>query len=259
MPISFRRVPTHFLFLLIQGPSYCNIIIIITSSHFSSFSSLLFSSGVSCFLFICFAIHLFTPTSTYLTYLTYLPEPTSACIGQHVGPIPFLYNLLYLSPALSKATCRQTRLSGTTVILDIQFPRAHLIALSPSPHSSGIKRDLSSTHTSEAVSSQRPHTSAPSAPVVVNHSSDTKKGYSRHKHSPSRVSQLSLSMDIYQPREAVFRILFSHQYLPLILPRLLQNLFMIFRDIALPNMGRGAYDTTGVPKPKPPPPKRGQQ
>jgi hypothetical protein len=28
---------------------------------------------------------------------------------------------------------------------------------------------------------------------------------------------------------------------------------MILRDCAAPNMGRGAYDTTGVPKPQPPP------
>ncbi|GBF59605.1 hypothetical protein TMEN_876 [Trichophyton mentagrophytes] len=28
---------------------------------------------------------------------------------------------------------------------------------------------------------------------------------------------------------------------------------MIIRDLSATNMGRGAYDTTGVPKPQPPP------
>jgi hypothetical protein len=30
---------------------------------------------------------------------------------------------------------------------------------------------------------------------------------------------------------------------------------MIFRELESNNMGRGAYDTTGTPKPPPPPPK----
>jgi len=161
MPISSRRVPAYFLFGFRELPS-----------HFSSF--LLCELFLFLFLLIILAIHLFNRLLSHLNYLN-----PSRLILVNTSDTSLPCTIYYtLPPVLSSSpTCRETCQSGTTVNLEIKsnqikFPPEP--ALSPSPHSSGIKKGPPSTHTSEAVSSQHPHISS-SVPVFVNHSSDTKK------------------------------------------------------------------------------------
>lgn len=188
--------------------------------------------------------------SLFVGRFSLLATDPFACFSR---PLPLPLRLIKVKSLISpvqyrpspKTTCRET-LSGTTISPGIKFPTAPLLPLTRIPQ--GSKRPLPPY--AHVRSCQLQHISL----TVRESPSSDPRNYFRHKHSPktcesarpqsiiySQAFHLHLDFDPYKSSSSHFQVF--------------TEAFMILREITLSNMGRGAYDTTGVPKPQPPPPK----